>query len=240
MVSTQIRLAAAAFIAGAIMSSGASAQVLLSDNFNGENGGNSSLNYSAFANWDVNGQVDLIRSGIEYSITCFGGSGSCVDVDGSSGPGRMTTKNAFSFAIGDVMRFEFMFSGNQRGGGADDITWGVEAFGGSFGHAGFNFAENDASFLTSGPATLSTSTFAGRTPGSSTPWTKASLQFTATTAGSAKFFFYTTSGDNFGPIVDNAVVTRNPTSVVPEPSTYALMAAGLAALGVGARRKRVS
>jgi hypothetical protein len=78
MRSISSLLVAAAFA----VSAPASAGVVFSDNFNGENGGNSFLNYAGFNNFTVAGQVDLVKSG-DYGISC---DGACVDLDGSSGP----------------------------------------------------------------------------------------------------------------------------------------------------------
>ena len=50
----------AALAVSALSVGAAQAATSLSDNFNSENGGNSSLNYSGFANWDVIGAVDVV------------------------------------------------------------------------------------------------------------------------------------------------------------------------------------
>ena len=48
----------------AFMAGSSQAAILLTDNFDGENGGVGSLNYNSFANWNVTGgTVDLIGNG---------------------------------------------------------------------------------------------------------------------------------------------------------------------------------
>ena len=91
-----------------LASSSASAQVLLSDNFENENGGVGQLNYNAFSNWNVTGQVDYLHN--YPGLTCAGGSAGCVDLDGSSGPGALTSKQIFGFASGDQIKISFDLS----------------------------------------------------------------------------------------------------------------------------------
>lgn len=60
-----------------------------------------------------------------------------------------------------------------------------------------------------------------------------SMTFTPTTTGAYTLSFEGAGRDNIGMLLDNVNVTA-----VPEPSTYALMALGLAAIGAAARRRR--
>src|SRR3546814_826600 len=97
----------------------AQAGVVLSDNFDAENGGVTQTNYSSFANWSVNGQVDLVHMPNGFGITCSGG---CVDLDGSSGPGRLLS-DQFSVNAGDLVTVSFDVSGNQRSQTGGDIFY---------------------------------------------------------------------------------------------------------------------
>ena len=227
---------AAAFLA----CSNVQAQTLLiHDGFTPENGGASALNYASFANWNVSGVVDLIRSG-DFGITCVAGTGSCVDIDGSQNTGgALTSKTAFSFSAGDRVVVSFMASGSQRTTATDVLRMSL------------NF---------SAPTTFSsyTSTIAGVTTSSGAPtfvntgWSASAtlaptdafsmwtLDFTAANAGTFVLILDTTSNDNVGPIVDDIAVRRfdAQTNVVPEPATWTLMLSGLGILGVAARRRR--
>lgn len=219
----------------ALAASSANAQILLTDNFNTENGGASSLNYIPFANWTVVGQVDLVAQGFA-GIGCVGGSGACVDLDGSGGPGKLVGKTAFSFSSGEIFRISFDISGNQRGSASDVFELGL------------NFGAG----ATVGPVvgTGGLSSFTGAGPGiagsisysvalnAGDPFSTWSLQFLAQSAGTVRYSLGTTSGDNIGPVLDNVVVQRvTPQAVVPEPSTWAMVAFGLGGLGVAARRR---
>src|SRR5579862_1829881 len=89
MVSRRIAAALAAF-ALCVGAPAAHAQVyLLNDNFNTENGGVGQLNYTGFDNWNVSGAVDLIGNGF---FDFYPGNGLYVDMNGSPGPGTMTSR----------------------------------------------------------------------------------------------------------------------------------------------------
>lgn len=220
------------------MSANAHAQVLLAtDNFNGEAGGLTVLNYASFANWNVSGTVDLIRSG-DAGITCAGGSGSCVDLDGSTGtPGEIISKSAFAFDAGDAVTIRFNASGSQRSSVSDFLlftlnfttptTW--SSYSADF--AGNTFGSVVPLFVGSGFGT-------GRNIGGSEGWSGYIFTFIATNAGSFRLSLGTTSGDNIGPVIDNVGITKLGSTVVPEPGTYALMLTGLALLGGVARRRK--
>jgi len=62
-----------------------------------------------------------------------------------------------------------------------------------------------------------------------------SLAFTPGSSGSYLLSFANAGGDNLGAILDNVVVS---TPAIPEPETYALMLAGLGAVGYAARRRK--
>ena len=91
------------------------------DQFDSE-GSNSVLNYNSFSNWSVlGGSVDLIASG-GYGISCFGETGSCVDLDGtSSNAGVLTTNESFYLTPGEYT-LSFGLSGNQRTSVRDSVT----------------------------------------------------------------------------------------------------------------------
>jgi hypothetical protein len=93
------------------------ADVLLQDNFNSENGGVGTLNYSGFANWNVTGgTVDLIGNGF---FDFYPGNGLYVDLDGSTfQPGLLSSK--LIFPPGTYL-LQFDLGGSQRGT-AENVT----------------------------------------------------------------------------------------------------------------------
>jgi len=220
-----VALAASTFAAGA-----AQATILFSDNFNSENGGLTQLNYTGFANWTVTGQVDLVKSP-DYSITC---PGSCVDLDGSSGPGSILSSSIL-YNANEKLTISFDMSGNQRGG-TDQFDF-TAYFGASqditnFGVlTGFTYGGSGSYF---GLASLGLYTESVPT---SKAFTTYSLEFIPTTSGSMKLYFATPSGDNVGPLIDNVLVTS---TGVPEPATWAMMITGFGMAGIALRRRRAA
>ena len=190
----------------------AQATILFQDNFNTDSA-ISVLNFNGFANWAVdNGTVDYIRQG-GFGISCAGGAGGCVDLDGStSNGGRMVSNTTFNFLAGETYQLRLEVSGNQRGGAADVFSFGILGFG----------SATPAPFAPGDPFTVQS--FGG---------------FSSSSPFSGQLFIETSSNDNVGVIIDNVVLeclTCQNGNVVPEPGILALMSLGL--LGFGLARKR--
>jgi len=190
---------------------GQAAVILFQDNFNTESA-STVQNFSGFTNWTVsNGTVDYIRSG-DLGVTCFGGSGGCVDLDGSTNAGgRLTSRTSYTLVPGGVYTVTVQVSGNQRGGIADVITIGFIGPG-----------------ILAGTGGITSVTLIGLP--SEFPFTLE--QFSAAGNGPVRLFFETTSTDNLGPIIDNVMLACDtcPALAVPEPSTPVLLA--LAIFGI--------
>jgi len=94
--------------------------VLLSDNFDDENGGVGINNWTAFSNWNVlGGCVDLHGNGF-WDVQR--GHGLYVDLDGSClRAGTIESKQEFELVPG-VYVLEFWLAGNQRIERADTVT----------------------------------------------------------------------------------------------------------------------
>lgn len=102
------------------LSSISQAIVVFSDSFDSESGG-STHNYNSFENFNVSGYIDLVSHG-GWGIACYGGSGKCLDMDGSgSVGGKLTTKQQINLAPG-IYELSFTISGNQRGGASDRLN----------------------------------------------------------------------------------------------------------------------
>lgn len=183
--------------------------ILLQDDFNTENGGSGALNYTGFANFSSTGSgyVDLIGTGY-YDL--YPGNGLYVDMDGTSGPGQLTSNSSFSLLPGFQYKLQFDLGGSQRG---DTNTVNVSL--GSAFSEGFTLNSGD-------PLTTYTRTFSVASP------TSASLVFDE--PGSA---------DNYGLILDNVLLSQGEVSSVPEPGTWAMLA-GLGLSGAGFLRRRRS
>lgn len=225
------------FAVGAVaMCCAAPVAAQLNDNFDGEGGGGTTaLNYAAFANFDVSdGSVDLLFDPNGFGLGCAGGTGSCVDLDGSTGNGgRLTTKNFYNFNIGDTVILSFDLSGNMRQFPDDGFS------------AGFIFSSqtdvNNAffggGFDLGGPtSSVGILGFAGAdTIAADTPFTQYTVTFQAGTAGSLQAYVGTTSADNVGPILDNFALSIS--RGVPEPSQWLLLILGFGTVGGAMRRK---
>ncbi|MBX3601933.1 MAG: PEP-CTERM sorting domain-containing protein [Rubrivivax sp.] len=205
---------AAASLLAALAAAPAQAGVIFSDNFDADSAA-SVLNFNGLINWTVSGgTIDYIRSG-GFGISCVGGTGGCLDMDGSAGnAGRITTRQVFDFDDGVEYTFEMMLSGNQRGGASDTVTYGLISV-----DTGFE------STLSAGPLAPNApfATFGGSLLGQNF-------------AGNWRFFIEGAGGDNIGAILDNVVLRDNRTANVPEPAT--LLLSGLALLAAGAVRRR--
>ncbi|MCW5611393.1 MAG: PEP-CTERM sorting domain-containing protein [Rubrivivax sp.] len=205
---------AAASLLAALAAAPAQAGVIFSDNFDADSAA-SVLNFNGLINWTVgDGTIDYIRSG-GFGISCVGGTGGCLDMDGSTGnAGRITTRQVFDFDDGVEYTFEMMLSGNQRGGASDTVTYGLISV-----DTGFE------STLSAGPLAPNApfATFGGSLLGQNF-------------AGNWRFFIEGAGGDNIGAILDNVVLRDNRSANVPEPAT--LLLSGLALLAAGVVRRR--
>lgn len=206
----------------------ASAATVFSDNFNSET---AALNYAGFANFSVAGNVDLVSTGT-FGISC---PGNCVDLDGSSGPGSITSLASFAFNTGDMIRLFFDLGGSQRSSAFDGYSFGFNFAGATtLLDYGFNLSGTDLIVIPSTSTTgISTSTSIAGTD----PFSTRSVFFTAGSSGSLTFNFGTSSGDNIGPLLDNVRLDVTP-GAVPEPSTWAFMLVGFGAIGMAMRRRR--
>lgn len=223
---TMIAAMAAVMLAGS-----AQAGTLFADNFDSEGtAGTSTLNYNSFANWTVDGQVDLVQTP-EFGIDC---SVKCVDLDGSSGPGKLTS-TAIAYQAGKQLTLQFDVGGSQRVRGATDSFLFTVNFGQATDITGFtNLGGFD-------PAQLGSGSFFGLTTigtynesiSSTRGFVTYALAFTPTAAGTLNLLYWTPSGDNIGPLLDNVLVSQ-----VPEPSSWMLLIAGFGLVGYSARRRR--
>jgi len=218
----------------ALAAGAAHATNVLSDNFDSENGGASSLNYTNFANFNVVGGVDLVATP-DFGITCAGGSGSCVDLAGTPGPGEIVSKNFYNFGAGDVVTLSFDISGNQRVAETNTLygafnfagTTNVSNYtlGGAFGSQVVLPGKFTTNFISTGASTT----------GENQPFETYTLSFTADQAGSVQVGIGTNDAGNYGPVLDNVNLS---VSAVPEPASWAMMLVGFGGLGATIRASR--
>ena len=158
--------------------------------------------------WDeLNGTVDYIRSG-GFGIACRGGSGGCIDLDGStSNAADFTSSMTFNLLAGTTYTLSYWFSGSQRSG-LNSLT---VAFGGG------------TSMHTDIPANA--------------PFTLGTLMVTPVSNATSQIVFSNAGGDNIGLILDDVSLDASvPSTVIPEPSSVLLLCSGLACAGLLRRR----
>lgn len=188
----------------------AQAAVLFSDGFEAEADGTPQPILTNFT--VTNPTIDIVTTPA-FGITCAGGSGKCLDLDGTSGLGGILTKSSWAFVAGDIFALSFAASGNQRGTGP---------FADSF----------SAGFLLNGTTEIN---FDGPVLASADPFSSYTYTYTATGTGTLQAYIRARGegSDNQGVVIDDVMLTA-----VPEPATWMMMLAGFGFIGAAMRRKR--
>ena len=166
------------------------------------------LNWNGSGVWSTANSVDLVANNT-FGLTCAGGSGNCVDLTQSGITGSMTT--LVNLAPG-TYSLSFDYTGNQLGA--------------QFAQAGFTVSVGALLNSVIGPLSNTNSVF-----------TTYNGQFTVVNGGQYALNFTQNGGDLFrGSILDNVSISTV-ASVLPEPTTWAMMIAGFGAVGLSLRRR---
>jgi len=190
-------------VAAALVGLGGAAQAdspIFTDNFSTDTPGQN--NTPTTSGWSIGntGTVDTLGAGYFQSL-CAGGTGNCVDLDGSTGVSGQL-EQSINLNAGNTYLLNFDLGTNQRTAQTDAVT--------------VSFGTNTQVFDITQPANL-VPTFA-----------TFGVYFVAPTTGSYSFSFLDNSGNqgnNIGAILESAEVTP-----VPEMSTYAITLLGMAML----------
>ncbi|PPI79537.1 PEP-CTERM sorting domain-containing protein [Marinobacter flavimaris] len=172
----------ATIVTATLFAASANAGVIFQDNFDAEgSSGASALNYNSFDNWTVEqGTVDLIADPNQWGIDCVGGTGKCVDLDGSTGNAGTLQSIAFTLDPG-TYTLSFDISGNQRG------------------------SSDDTMLVTLGGFLSESFTLAA-----TAPWQTIVRDITVSTQTTDSIIFNHDGGDNIGIILDNVSLVPEP------------------------------
>ena len=223
----------------------AQAAVVYSNNFDTENSGRSLKNYQAFRGLTVTyPKVDLVHTGDGGGITCAGGAGGCVNLDGGE-PGQLVS-DLFTFRRGDVVTWTFSTSGSQKAFSPLDTTYYAFRF--DQPTSGFFSFVSTTGLNVSGDTTALQNPFDPSTYdvglAITAPYDYAfadvTFSFVPTSSGSFRFLFdaFNDDGTDFdgaGRVIDNVVLDI---SAVPEPASWSMLIVGFGMAGVAIRRRR--
>jgi choice-of-anchor C domain-containing protein len=165
----------------------------------------------ALPGWTVvSGNVDIVKTGLYYGPADSGNN--ALDLNGYEAG---SIAQSFATLVGQTYDVSFAYSWNESS--APSLTTAVVAAGGVSLPISVT---NDASYLGT-QAML---------------WTPTGFSFIAASETSTLTFTSTVSG--FGAAAIDSVSVAAAVAAIPEPETYALMLAGLAVVGAGARRRK--
>ena len=202
------------------MGSTAEANVVFEDDFDTEVGSGSGasnlseINYTGFANWIVaagQGSVDLVHHGDFGPIDCFGGSGQCVDLDGTTNNAGTLVSTGIGLMPG-LYRLELYVAGTSS-----NFNQAAASQPNSLNVSVGSFIDTNIQLDQGDPFTLVSELFAVNGPSGGT------FEIVITHEG----------GDNFGAILDNVSITA-----VPLPAALYLFSAALTVLSAGPIRSK--
>lgn len=198
----------------------AAAVTIFAETFDAEPGtgdggsGGSGINYTGFANWTVSGgSVDLIAHD-DFAgageIECFGSTGKCVDLDGTSNGGILTSVSLLLAP------------------GTYDFSYQLAGVASTFTQSASNPTNTVEASITGGLF------FESVTRDKGDPFEAFGGQFTVGSSTSVQIVFEDLGADSFGAMLDEVRLEQ-----VPEPATALLLMGGLAGLAVARRRSPV-
>jgi hypothetical protein len=227
----------AGLIAGLAISSNAFAATVFYQGFNDNsllslgNGGLAITSLPVTTGLTVSGNIDVVASPNGYGIPQP--TSNFVDLDGTTGPGKLTSNQSYAYNAGDTITLSFFLGGNERGYPSDvfnlAFTSGPILLASNISGTGY-FSGSLAGLFGSGSQSLSLA--------STDDFILSTISFTAGAAGTFGFSLGTTSADNVGPIIDEIKLDI---SAVPGPMVGAGLPGLVIALGalVALRRRRM-